>query len=36
MGWRLARKEMLDYECTLNQAYEAFAELNKADQYLED
>ena len=36
MGWRLARKEKLDYECALEQAYEAFAELDKADQYLED
>lgn len=36
MGWRLANQEKLNYDYALNQAYEAFAELDKADEYLQD
>lgn len=31
MGWRLARKEQVDYQCALEQAIELFAELNRCD-----
>ena len=37
MGWRLARKEQVDYQIALEQAVELFAELDRCDDlgYLE-
>jgi hypothetical protein len=31
MGWRLARKEQVDYQIALEQAVESFAELDRWD-----